>query len=298
MENKDNHLFSPIHSERPVGVDYWMQGWDDLTINGVAASSIFIVGMKRKTEGGDLVYLPDGGEVKETDLAILVTVLNPTSYFLNLVLKENPTQGSDLLLPRNLSFEKDKENEIVVFPGIKVYEFTLLHQGGVGEVIFELYDQRGSVVDTKNAFIKNCCRSERCPDSKSGWWSGGIIGWELAKVGYLSKGWGQLTPLPYSTIIEEIRITCVGLGPSWSKWYNIYASGGVTFIACKNAPCFEDLEGVSVGGGGGFGGGFVGGVAGIGYVGGPWCFEFGGGFGIGYYGAAKTCVLQSIYTNY
>ena len=190
------------------------------------------------------------------------------------------------------------ENDILVIRWlIKYYFFKLVKPAqGMGEVHFTLKDpSSGDVLSYKMVYIENnCCRSKRCPDSKSGQWIGAglsaeSVGYEDWDEGlYISYFLGQISPLATS-IIEPIKIKCEGPAVPLP----IYASLGISGLYCSNASCLENLEGQSLG--------YAVGVldiggAGIDYSGKGKCLSWGAGIGTyTAFAAQRICWLETLY---
>jgi hypothetical protein len=74
--------------------------------------------MERIDESYQELYLPNGGDVYGSDIAVEVTIDNPSSYYLELKLKEDPDVPSkgDMLEPvATVAWANDK-NRVVVYP--------------------------------------------------------------------------------------------------------------------------------------------------------------------------------------
>ena len=277
-------------------------GWELMRqIKSVKAESITF-DLKRLTASNQRASLLLGNDVPGHDRAVIISIYNPTSYFLLLNVLELPQNGGDLVVLKGISDPRIRDS-LIVFPGNGEYVLELARPPAKGTVEFQILEMdTWSVLKSSHFHVSGCCQSGNCPDCARGFWSG-ITGSFNIEVNF------PATPLSAGIAFAEGWLSCWGCSEevnikAWCWPVGVGAtegimniplptgSLGVDSIFCWGAHCEEDLEGwtkgvmVQIGAIGPVGG------AGSFEIGSSSCVSVGLGVGAGNWGGYKYCKYE------
>ena len=149
-----NVLYVTAQSTPLLGVDPWYM----YPIVGENTDAVTMQ-MYRFNKAGSLIPISDGDTVYAEDQAVTVKINNPLSYYLALMLVENPDQaGKHMLVPMDtIPFREGCDpNHILVFPGEMEYDFLLAENAISGEFTFDLqYPEQETLISQSGKIVND-----------------------------------------------------------------------------------------------------------------------------------------------
>jgi len=139
-------------------------------VKGIQPSDVKI-NMTRLTGTGDRVSLEQGGTVVssflgESDNAVIVSIENQPTKFMEMRLNEDSEQAGDILIPQGEFYPGTKD--LVVFPGSRDYFYKLAENAEEGEFEFELHGSpqviAGATAHIATDYLYFHCTSGTCPN--------------------------------------------------------------------------------------------------------------------------------------